>query len=101
MLLAEDVTVYTDGGGKATAFMEPVAGLENVMPLWEKLARVFAKKGSQFVRYGFINGLPGFVTIEFGDILQTTALEIANGGIVAVYITRNPDKLQHVATEMT
>ncbi|HVW01830.1 MAG TPA: RNA polymerase sigma factor SigJ, partial [Planctomycetaceae bacterium] len=98
-LLAEDITVYTDGGGKATAFLEPVAGLENEMPLWEKLARVFAKKGSQLIRYGYINGLPGFVTIEFGDILQTTALELAEGRILAVYITRNPDKLQHVAGE--
>jgi RNA polymerase sigma-70 factor, ECF subfamily len=46
------------------------------------------------VRYGFVNGLPGFVTME--DTLQTTALEIAHGRIVAIYVMRNPDKLRHV-----
>jgi RNA polymerase sigma-70 factor (ECF subfamily) len=49
------------------------------------------------VRYGFINGLPGFVTMERGEILQTTALEIENEGVVAIYIVRNPDKLRHMA----
>jgi RNA polymerase sigma-70 factor (ECF subfamily) len=51
----------------------------------------------RLVRYGFINGLPGVITIERGDILQTTALEIEDGRIVAVYVARNPDKLKHMA----
>ena len=49
------------------------------------------------MRYGLINGLPGFVTIEGGDILQTTALEIEDGRVVAIYVMRNPDKLRHMA----
>jgi RNA polymerase sigma-70 factor (ECF subfamily) len=49
------------------------------------------------VRYGFINGLPGFITVEPGDILQTTALEIEDDRVVAVYVVRNPDKLRHMA----
>jgi RNA polymerase sigma-70 factor (ECF subfamily) len=49
------------------------------------------------VRYGFINGLPGFITIERGDILQTTALEIEPEGVVGIYVVRNPDKLRHMA----
>jgi RNA polymerase sigma-70 factor (ECF subfamily) len=48
------------------------------------------------MRYGLINGLPGFVTIEKDETLQTTALEIEDGRIVAIYVTRNPDKLRHV-----
>jgi RNA polymerase sigma-70 factor, ECF subfamily len=48
------------------------------------------------VRYGFINGLPGFVTIEHGNTLQTTAIEIENGKVVGIYVTRNPDKLRHL-----
>ncbi len=96
-LLAADVTVYADGGGKATAHGPPVAGLDNVMRLFANFAPGFAASPSRLVRYGFINGLPGFVTIEAGDILQTTALEIADGRIVAVYAVRNPDKLKHMA----
>ena len=50
------------------------------------------------MRYGFINGLPGFVTVEH-DGVQTAALEIADGRIVGVYVMRNPDKLRHLADE--
>jgi len=96
-LLATDVTVYADGGGKVTAHGPPVEGLENVLQLFEHFAPVFAASPSRLVRYGYINGLPGFVTIEAGGILQTTALQIEDGRVVAVYATRNPDKLRHVA----
>jgi RNA polymerase sigma-70 factor (ECF subfamily) len=97
-LLAADVTMYADGGGKAPARREPVVGLDNVLRLFEAIASsVFAKQRSRLVRYGSINGLPGFVTIEHGDILQTTALEIEHGRIVAIYVVRNPDKLKHMA----
>jgi RNA polymerase sigma-70 factor, ECF subfamily len=96
-LLAADVTVYTDGGGKVPARRAPVAGLDNVMRLFAAFASVFAVSRSRLVRYGFINGLPGFITIERGDILQTTALEIEDGRVVAVYVVRNPDKLRHMA----
>ena len=95
-LLAADVTVYADGGGKATAHGAPVTGLEPVMQLFARFAAVFAASKSRLVQYGFINGLPGFVTIEGGDILQTTALHIEDGRVVAVYVMRNPDKLRHL-----
>jgi len=40
--------------------------------------------------------LPGFVTVEQNDTLQTTALQIDDGKIVASYVTRNLDKLRHL-----
>ena len=66
------------------------------MQFHASLARIFADATSRIVRYGFVNGLPGFVTIEKGDVLQTTALEIEAGKIVAIYVVRNPDKLGHL-----
>jgi RNA polymerase sigma-70 factor, ECF subfamily len=45
---------------------------------------------------GFVNGLPGFVTLEADGELQTTALEIEDGNIAAIYVVRNPDKLRHL-----
>ena len=66
------------------------------MKLHTRLATFFAEHGSELVRYGSINGLPGFVTMEADDTLQTTALEIEDGKIVAVYVMRNPDKLRHL-----
>jgi RNA polymerase sigma-70 factor, ECF subfamily len=95
-LLAADVTAYADGGGKTPAAMQPIVGLEAVMQVHASLVRIFAEKMSRIVRYGFINGVPGFVTIEQGDILQTTALEIEDGKIVGIYVMRNPDKLRHL-----
>jgi RNA polymerase sigma-70 factor (ECF subfamily) len=95
-LLAADVTVYSDGGGKRPASRRPIVGFDDVMQLHASLARLFARMMSRIVRYGFINGLPGFITIEEDDTLQTTALQIDGGKIVAIYIMRNPDKLQHL-----
>lgn len=95
-LLAADVTVYSDGGGKKPAARLPIIGLDRVMEVHAALARIFAEKMSRIVRYGFINGLPGFVTIEGDDTLQTTALQIEDGRVVAIYVMRNPDKLRHL-----
>src|SRR6516225_5797839 len=99
-LLATDVIAYSDGGGKKPASTEPIGGRDEVMRVHTSLARLFADSMSRMVRYGFINGLPGFVTIERDDTLQTTALELdQDGRIAAIYVTRNPDKLRHLGAE--
>lgn len=95
-MLASDVSVYSDGGGKRPAALRPLHGIEDVMKLHGGLARIYAQHASVLVHTGFINGLPGFVTREGDGELQTTALQIEDGRIVAVYIVRNPDKLQHL-----
>ena len=95
-MLAADVAVYADGGGKTPTTMRPVTGLEGVLQLHASLAVIFASQMSRLVRYAFINGLPGFVTIEQTDTLQTTALQIENEGIAAIYVVRNPEKLRHL-----
>jgi RNA polymerase sigma-70 factor, ECF subfamily len=91
-LLSADVTLYADGGGKRPAATAPIVGLEPVLAFQARLAALFAQQMSKLVRYGFINGLPGFVTLE-ADGLQTTALAIEDDRIVGVYVQRNPDKL--------
>jgi RNA polymerase sigma-70 factor, ECF subfamily len=95
-LLADDVVVHADGGGKKRAALRPVIGIEDAIKVHTALAYAFAQYGSRLVRYGFINGLPGFVTVEAGDTLQTTALQIDNGRVVGIYVMRNPDKLRHL-----
>jgi RNA polymerase sigma-70 factor, ECF subfamily len=100
-MLAADVVAYADGGGKIPATAEPIVGIGDVMSLHHSLTEIFAETMSQLVCYGFVNGLPGFVSIEPGNVLQTTALEIENEQIVAIYVTRNPDKLRHVRGQIT
>ena len=95
-LLASDVSVHADGGGKRPAAMEPILGFAAVMKLHEYLAGLFKENASKLVRAGFINGLPGFVTLEADGEFQTTALDILDGKIAAIYVVRNPDKLKHL-----
>jgi RNA polymerase sigma-70 factor (ECF subfamily) len=95
-MLAADVSVHADGGGKRSAAMKPISGFDAVIKFHEYLAAHFQKNVSKFVRAGFVNGLPGFITLEADGELQTTALEIEGGKVVAIYVVRNPDKLKHL-----
>src|SRR4051812_9684128 len=78
-LLAEDVTLHADGGGKASAAKRPIAGLDDVVRLHAGLARIFAGHPSRLVRHARINGLPGFITVEGDGTVQTTALLVEGG----------------------
>ena len=95
-MLAADVSVHADSGGKRPAAMTPIVGFDAVMKAHEFLASLFKKNGSTLVRAGFVNGLPGFITLEADGELQTTALEIEDGKVAAIYVMRNPDKLKHL-----
>jgi RNA polymerase sigma-70 factor (ECF subfamily) len=95
-MLAQDVAVYSDGGGKRPAGIKPIRGIVDVMKLQRSLARFYAGGPSVLVGYGFVNGLPGFITREADAMLQTTALLLDEGRILAMYVMRNPDKLTHL-----
>ena len=95
-MLAADVSVHTDGGGKRPAVLKPILGFAAVLQAHERLAVLFKHRPSKLVRAGFVNGLPGFVTLEADGELQTTALDFEDGKVMAIYIVRNPDKLRHL-----
>ncbi|UVK54678.1 sigma-70 family RNA polymerase sigma factor [Mesorhizobium sp. AR02] len=95
-MLSADVIAHADGGGKRPAATEPALGFDAVMAQYERVAAWLRTHGSKLVRVGFINGLPGFVTLEADGELQTTALDIEDGKIAAIYVVRNPDKLRHL-----
>lgn len=95
-LLAADVGMWADGGGKRPAAMEPVLGADIVLRLHRSLAVLYGKYESTLVHAGTINGLPGFVTREADGEFQTTAFEVEDGKITAIYVMRNPDKLKHM-----
>jgi RNA polymerase sigma-70 factor (ECF subfamily) len=95
-LLADDVSVYADGGGKRSAATRPLLGLDLVMKLHTALAKLYVRHASALVHIGFVNGLPGFITREADGELQSTALGIEDGRIVVIYVVRNPEKLRHL-----
>ncbi|MDC0721219.1 sigma-70 family RNA polymerase sigma factor [Nannocystis bainbridge] len=98
-MLAEDVVIHADGGGRVVAFRNPIRGLQRVLRLFAGLYRKF-KSPPVLLRPLVIDGLPGYASFDRGDVLQTTALELVDGRITAIYIVRNPDKLRHVAAAL-
>ncbi len=98
-LLAEDVAVWSDGGGKRAAAYRPFTGRKDVLAVLGAIARLLERFPGRLVGYRVINGLPGFVTREADGLLQTTALLIEDDRIAGIYIVRNPDKLRHLETE--
>ncbi|HKC08113.1 MAG TPA: RNA polymerase sigma-70 factor [Methylomirabilota bacterium] len=97
-LLAADVQMVGDGGGKAPQWAgdRGIIGAENV-------ARVLAALVSPFVRIGGVvephevNGQPGAIFRDRdGKVLNTLTLDILDGRIQTIRAVINPDKLGHV-----
>lgn len=92
-ILAEDVVVYTDGGGKRPAALNVIEGRDRALRLFLGL-RSKATELPRVLYRGPINASPGFITMEQDGLPQATILEMAGGRIGAVYVVRNPDKLR-------
>jgi RNA polymerase sigma-70 factor (ECF subfamily) len=95
-MLAEDVTLHSDGGGKRPAAGRVMRGLSEVTRSFAAIARLLRGRQGTLLHMAYVNGLPGFVTREPDGLLQTTALLIDAGKVRAVYVMRNPDKLGHL-----
>lgn len=96
-LLAEDVAVYTDGGGKVRASVRPILGRDKAARFFAGISRKPNFSSQLLLADCILDGLPGFITREAGGLLQSTALDISEGKICAIYIVRNPDKLMHLS----
>jgi RNA polymerase sigma-70 factor (ECF subfamily) len=89
-MFAEDVEVHSDGGGKVGAARVVVRGRDRAARF---LTGVFSKKrGDCEMHATTVNGEPGVVFRSGGAVIQVVALCI-EGGVRAVYMTNNPDKL--------
>ncbi len=95
-MLAEDVIACADGGGKVPATPTPLIGIDAVLRRHAEMADDFVRCPSQLLRHAVVDGLPGFITVEAGSIVQVTALHIEGDRIIALYVMRNPDKLKRV-----
>jgi RNA polymerase sigma-70 factor (ECF subfamily) len=96
-LLAKDVILYSDGGGKRIAALNPIYGDANVARFFAGLAQKVPVAEPLTWRQTTVDGLPGIVVIENGEVMHTMAFEIDDGRITAIYVVRNPDKLKHVS----
>lgn len=98
-LLAQDVAFHSDGGGKVLAVANVLHGIDRVLRFFAGIARkvISQQKSTTVYRPVLINGLPGYLSLERGETLQATALDVRDGLIHAIYVVRNPDKLRHIS----
>jgi len=95
-LLAPDVAMIGDGGGKGVALAEPMHGSVRVARFLLGLFRRAEKEGTYAVP-ALVNGQAGAVAYDAqGRVASVFALDIADGLVQAVRSVVNPDKLQHL-----
>ncbi|MFF7978249.1 RNA polymerase sigma-70 factor [Streptomyces sp. NPDC007901] len=96
-LLAADVRVTGDAGGKAPLWGEaPLVGAARVAEVMEVLLRRFRAAGVVLEPHE-VNGQPGAVLRDrAGRVVSIMALDIADGRVQAIRSVLNPDKLGHV-----
>jgi RNA polymerase sigma-70 factor, ECF subfamily len=93
-LLAEGVTVWSDGGGKVSTARRPVQGRAKVARLIIGIM-AHAPQGTT-VEVVEANGLPALLTRVNGQIFSLLTLEVDGNFIRAVRNVANPDKLAHL-----
>jgi len=95
-LLAQDVVVVGDGGGKAPQWGRPIVGADRVARLFVNLGRRMARLGATFEPRQ-VNGQPGAIArAPDGRIVNVLTIEISGGAIQAIRSVINPDKLGHI-----
>ena len=95
VLLSEDVTLYSDGGGKAQAALRPIYGADRVVRFLSGILK--QAPPDLAVRQTRVNGRPGLVGY-FGDgsPQSVVTLEVGEGSITAIRLVVNPEKLGNV-----
>lgn len=95
-MLAPDVVLHGDGGGKAQAIGAPVAGRQRVMRMLVGLFRRGRTLGAS-LRPAWVNGQPGAVMYDAdGRVVSVLELDVADGVVQTIRGVVNPDKLGHL-----
>ena len=94
-LLSPDVTLVSDGGGKASAARRPVVGPDRVARF---LLGLYRQVGSDAVgRLVDVNGEPGLVGYSDGEVVVVFVLHVEDDRVAGIQAVRNPDKLARLA----
>ena len=100
-MLAPDVVVHADGGGKTQAITKPLAGRQNVTRMLVSLLRRLRNMGAS-IRLAWVNGRPGAVLYDAeGRVVSVMELDTVPNGdgdgvIQTIHAVVNPDKLGHL-----
>jgi RNA polymerase sigma-70 factor (ECF subfamily) len=94
-LLAADVQMVGDGGGKAPQW-KPIAGADKVARLLGAFVPSLVRVGG-FVEPHEVNGQPGAIFRDRdGKVVNALSLDIVDGRVQTIRSVLNPDKLGHV-----
>ena len=94
-LLADDVRVMTDGGGKVPSALNVIEGADRTARFVVGAVSKGLPEGS-IIRLAPINGLPGLIVYRPDGSVQSVAFEIAHNLVRAIYSISNPEKLSHL-----
>jgi RNA polymerase sigma factor (sigma-70 family) len=92
-LLAEEIGVTSDGGGKAAAF-KPMSGRKNVTALLSGIYRKFYS--ATRIEKTEINGEPALLYYDNGQLVNCQVLVFEDSALKNIYFMRNPDKLKRL-----
>jgi RNA polymerase sigma-70 factor (TIGR02957 family) len=96
-LLAHDVVLHGDGGGKVPALARSLHGRNRVARTLRNWARQGARLPGLEIRRAEVNGQPGAIIVDGqGAVFSVMALDIVDGEIKSVRSVVNPDKLGHL-----
>jgi RNA polymerase sigma-70 factor (TIGR02957 family) len=96
-LLAHDVEMTSDGGGKVPALARSLRGRSRVARLLANFIRQLARLPGASLRSVEVNGGPGALFLDGHQrLIGVLALDIAGGQIASVSSIFNPDKLAHL-----
>jgi RNA polymerase sigma-70 factor (ECF subfamily) len=95
-LLAADVQMVGDGGGKAPQFANTIVGAKNVARLLATLMPLLVRIDVRLEPHK-VNGQPGAIFRDRDDkVLGTWTLDVLDGQIQMIRLVINPDKLGHL-----
>ncbi|MFD7321712.1 RNA polymerase sigma-70 factor [Streptomyces sp. NPDC059875] len=98
-LLAEDVTWWSDGGGKVTAARRPLVGRDTVLRfLSGAMGRL---PGGAVLAAAEVNGAPALVAHAGGRLVAIASFELRDAVVVQVQVVVNPDKLAFAERQFT
>jgi RNA polymerase sigma-70 factor (ECF subfamily) len=103
-VLAPDVTLTADGGGKAKAPLRLITGAAKVASVLAAFAgrpyQGFAP-AQMTVEVAEINGGPGALVLAGGRVIAAGTLAVAGGRVAAIHLVTNPEKLDAISAGRT
>lgn len=98
-LLAGDVVLDGDGGGRVPALARSLHGRDRVARTLVAWARAGARSGPTSTRRVDVNGQPGALLLDSDEqLIGVMALDIADGEVQGIKSIVNPEKLRHIGS---